>query len=439
MATDFGFAPYTGAEKFIFISYKSEETAIAAEYARFLAENDVNVYYDAALEPGDHWAKKLLDTIALPNCAGVVFIASTRAVRSQPVIDEVRKAHYTHGKSVLSVYIENIPEIEEPMKTYLESTHSIFAWQVGFDAAKQQLLSGVIKMLTGEKSAPPTNAELNQSWSAAQMFLNNALRSRKQSDVDKAREQFVRMTQTFPADYRGWLGLALCECAMPVSDIDEAAARLAAASDSYSYVVAAGCDSTASPMYTQWKTRLWEEVLRMLQDALRKCDDAQEIQRLIESAEELGHHTGHTMPYIERAIGEFIFKAGGFAEKLNAQFIWEDMNNGEVCLKKYVGMGGVCNIPATINGLKVTVIGQRAFAGSRTVKVVIPQGVEHIGAEAFAGCAGLRDIFIAQSVKVIADDAFRDCPILVMHGYGGLLSRVRLYAARHSIRFEVVK
>ncbi|MGN0156130.1 MAG: leucine-rich repeat domain-containing protein, partial [Lachnospiraceae bacterium] len=54
-------------------------------------------------------------------------------------------------------------------------------------------------------------------------------------------------------------------------------------------------------------------------------------------------------------------------------------------------------------------IGNRAFANCSTlVNAVLPEGVQKIGAEAFAGTS-LRDIVIPDSVTIIGDGAFHEC------------------------------
>lgn len=128
-------------------------------------------------------------------------------------------------------------------------------------------------------------------------------------------------------------------------------------------------------------------------------------------------------------------------------------------LTNYTGSGGTVSIPATINGLPVTIIeggtfyqitgvtsvsipssvtsirgyafygctgltsvtipssvasiGDRAFNGCKGLNnVTIPSSVTSIGESSFAGCAGLTSINIPSSVNSIGYSAFADCPLL---------------------------
>ena len=65
------------------------------------------------------------------------------------------------------------------------------------------------------------------------------------------------------------------------------------------------------------------------------------------------------------------------------------------------------DIPAELDGVPVTSIGCRAFAGCSLLhSVVIPEGVEHIGYWAFRACYKLRDVTLPASVQSIGFEAF---------------------------------
>ena len=71
-------------------------------------------------------------------------------------------------------------------------------------------------------------------------------------------------------------------------------------------------------------------------------------------------------------------------------------------------------IPAWYDGLPVTVIGEKAFEGCKSMtSVSLPDSITAIGSRAFSGCVGLTEIAIPDSVQTIAGVAFYDCSGLV--------------------------
>ena len=68
----------------------------------------------------------------------------------------------------------------------------------------------------------------------------------------------------------------------------------------------------------------------------------------------------------------------------------------------------------------LTEIDVEAFTGLPMQVVACPEGLIAIGARAFAGCTGLRQIYIPQGVESIEDDAFDGCSAaLKIYGYAG--------------------
>jgi membrane protein YqaA with SNARE-associated domain len=70
---------------------------------------------------------------------------------------------------------------------------------------------------------------------------------------------------------------------------------------------------------------------------------------------------------------------------------------------------GLLHIDATIKGKPVTRIGDGAFRGYSLPGITIPDGVIHIGKNAFSNCETLTEITIPESVTSIGDEAFRRC------------------------------
>lgn len=69
-------------------------------------------------------------------------------------------------------------------------------------------------------------------------------------------------------------------------------------------------------------------------------------------------------------------------------------------------------IPSTIGGLPVTVIGDYAFNGSSITSIKIPDTVKVIGNYAFTMCSGLKSVTLPDSVESIGIRAFELCSSL---------------------------
>jgi hypothetical protein len=88
-------------------------------------------------------------------------------------------------------------------------------------------------------------------------------------------------------------------------------------------------------------------------------------------------------------------------------------NNDALTITRYTGLGGDVTIPATINGLPVTSIGNAAFFESISLtSLTIPNSVTNIGAAAFQYCSSLIAITIPDSVRSIGYVAFFFCTSL---------------------------
>ncbi len=82
-------------------------------------------------------------------------------------------------------------------------------------------------------------------------------------------------------------------------------------------------------------------------------------------------------------------------------------------------------IPASIDGMPVTDIGDNAFRGlSSLTSVTIPPGVTNIGSEAFAYCDSLTDITIPDSVISIGEQVFYGCERLMVLSLGEGVSTI---------------
>jgi hypothetical protein len=101
---------------------------------------------------------------------------------------------------------------------------------------------------------------------------------------------------------------------------------------------------------------------------------------------------------------------------VQAQFTYTT-NNGTITITGYTGPGGAVTIPLTINGLRVTAIGDWAFYndnGGRPqpyvlTSITIPNFVTNIGSYAFAWWGSLSSAALGNGLISIGPGAFADC------------------------------
>jgi len=97
------------------------------------------------------------------------------------------------------------------------------------------------------------------------------------------------------------------------------------------------------------------------------------------------------------------------AEYSNEDYEYKVLADGTAEIGEYWGDVETLVIPSTIDGYKVTIIGNYAFSYCNFSSVAIPDSVTSIGDEAFEGCDSLTTISIPNSVTNIGRHAFSEC------------------------------
>ncbi len=96
-------------------------------------------------------------------------------------------------------------------------------------------------------------------------------------------------------------------------------------------------------------------------------------------------------------------------EIIKEDYEYKQLDDGTIEIIKYNGLDKDVFIPETIDGKKVTSIGENAFQSCTAVSITIPQGVTNIGKMAFDSCTSLTSVTIPNSVTSIGEGAFGHC------------------------------
>lgn len=92
---------------------------------------------------------------------------------------------------------------------------------------------------------------------------------------------------------------------------------------------------------------------------------------------------------------------------------YDIQDDGSIIITKYIGNESVVEIPSTINGRRVTLIGFESFRACNSItSITIPSGIEYLGEYAFFDCVNLTSITIPNSVTYIGANAFSNCTSL---------------------------
>lgn len=91
------------------------------------------------------------------------------------------------------------------------------------------------------------------------------------------------------------------------------------------------------------------------------------------------------------------------------EFNYEENPNGSLSITGYYGEETEIIIPSVHNGKQVTAISDGAFMNGLFTSVVLSEGIENIGNEAFQNCTQLLNISLPESLKSIGGCAFALC------------------------------
>lgn len=110
-----------------------------------------------------------------------------------------------------------------------------------------------------------------------------------------------------------------------------------------------------------------------------------------------------------KAVREYAEEKGIEFSSPVEDFKYKILDNGTVEITFYNDKNTDVVIPETIEGRKVTSIGEMAFTASKVTSVVVPDSVTEIKYLAFALCDSLTNITLPENLYYIGVDAFAHC------------------------------
>ena len=126
--------------------------------------------------------------------------------------------------------------------------------------------------------------------------------------------------------------------------------------------------------------------------------------------EENVEETGETNE-LEEALSES-------AEMTEGDFSYVIVNNSYARITRYSGSATSVQVPSTIGGYAVQVIGARAFQGNTVLESVeLPDGLTTIYAYAFENCTSITSIHLPDSITTLGYKVFGGCNNLVSANY----------------------
>ena len=112
-------------------------------------------------------------------------------------------------------------------------------------------------------------------------------------------------------------------------------------------------------------------------------------------------------------------------ENAGTDFTYALINANLVKITGYQGNGDTVVIPAEIDGHEVQSLGNNVFRGNNGIRmVVLPEGMEEIGAEAFKNCTQLSSVLFSTTIRKIGGSAFEGCTSLKGLEFPGSLTEI---------------
>ena len=91
-------------------------------------------------------------------------------------------------------------------------------------------------------------------------------------------------------------------------------------------------------------------------------------------------------------------------------FVYQLSDDGTAEITSYTGRDKTLTLPDVLDGVPVSAVGSRVFAGNgKLTDVVIPEGITSLGNAAFSGCRKLTSVTLPNSLVQLGENPFMNC------------------------------
>ncbi len=126
--------------KFIFVSYQHKDMDIVEADIEWYTSEGMRVWYDSALDYGDHWQKRVERIVRHENCCGVLFYSSKSAYTSEPIFFERNLAIEERAKRGEDKFFILPVNIGKP--STLELVREVFLYAPEDETALRKYING---------------------------------------------------------------------------------------------------------------------------------------------------------------------------------------------------------------------------------------------------------------------------------------------------------
>ena len=164
-------------------------------------------------------------------------------------------------------------------------------------------------------------------------------------------------------------------------------------------------------------------------DGYKVCRDKRVIARVkpgtsgsqvsfVDESIEPGKSYTYSVKAFRNEGGKEICSSPATPVKIVDGYTYVDSGDG-IKLTGYTGQDTKLVIPDTLDGKKVTEIGDGCFSGNAwPERVYVPEGVVKIGDYAFECCSHMQKIYLPDSLREVGNGAFSGCSVLNLADFG---------------------